>query len=253
MKATGKREHWRNAHLHHRLEEKKPGSNEIPVNVQEFAMSSLLQQAGETPDEADYSSILPLEHPMTITYIASCQPGNRMIYVSPQIIILGFLPEAWLTGTDLRLQQVHEHDVERVSHALCHSQSTGETFDCCYRIYDSAGKIHWLHEEAGVVCDESGNELFISGVMLDISEKMELEQELSERRSRLERMVEQRTLQLLKRMTLLESCNASLCAKLECTHQALAVLKPQTAKFAQVSDMAGSMIVWRVAAAGEIS
>lgn len=54
-----------------------------------------------------------------------------------------------------------------------------------------------------------------------------LEAELNEHRYYLERKVEQRTEQLMKRITLLESCNASLCNKLAQTKRDIAALHKQ--------------------------
>jgi len=210
---------------------------------------------GELLDQGANDGILPIEHPMVMAYVASCEPDYRLIYVSSQIANLGFSPETWLAETDLRLQRVHVGDFERLSQALRHSRSTGEKFNCYYRLYDSRGKTHWLHDEASLVRDETGAPLFTSGIMLDITEKKELESELYEHRYYLERQVEQRTLQLMKRMALLESCNASLCDKLALIYKELATLKQGTSACASdgISDWKRSMIGWRVVATEEIS
>lgn len=56
-----------------------------------------------------------------------------------------------------------------------------------------------------------------------------MEAELNEHRYHLERKVEQRTEQLTRRITLLESCNATLCDKLALAYKELATLKQQPA------------------------
>lgn len=235
-----------------------------------------------------FASVIPLDHPLITAYVSSCQQGNRMIYVSPQKANLGFAPEAWLGETDLRLQQVHEGDSEQLIQALQHSRSTGEKFNCHYRLYDSNGKVRWFHDEASVVRDESGMSLFIRGVMLDITDKKEMEAELHGHRHHLERHVESRTGQLGRRVALLESCNASLGNKLALAKREIAVLKQQLTAMAMrpdpdtqiisatqitsaartlplaqaddraeqldgISDWAHKMIGWRVATAGEIT
>ena len=210
-------------------------------------------------DKGAYTRILPLEHSLAMAYISSCRQGGRMIYVSPQIAHLGFAMEAWLGKTDLRLQQVHEDDFERLVQAIQHSCSTGDKFNCYYRLYDSNRKVHWFHDEARMTCDESGVPMFASGVMLEITDKKEMEAELNEHRHSLERHVEMRISQLMKRMELLESCNATLSGKLTLAQRELAVLKqPPTASIEQanicdeqldgISDWARNMICLRVAA-----
>ncbi len=201
---------------------------QLPVQPGAFARSAVqLRQSSQ--DESSFPDILLIEHPLTITYVSTCQHGNCIIYVSPQVASLGFPPEAWLGKPDFRLQQVHKEDLERVEKALQHSSSTGGKFICHYRLHDSVGKVRWFHDEASVVCDESGATLFIIGAMRDITEVKVMEAELNEHRYYLERKVEQRTEQLMRRITLLESCNAALCDKLAQAGRDIVALRKQLA------------------------
>lgn len=61
--------------------------------------------------------------------------------------------------------------------------------------------------------------------MLDINK---MKAELNQHRYYLERKVEQRTEQLLKRLVLLESCNSTLCDKLAIANKELIALKQLT-------------------------
>src|SRR3989338_4291511 len=64
--------------------------------------------------------------------------------------------------------------------------------------------------------------LFVRKAMRD---RKEMKAELNELRYFLDRNVERRTEQLLKRITLLESCNATLCCKLTLAEKEIAALK----------------------------
>lgn len=64
--------------------------------------------------------------------------------------------------------------------------------------------------------------IFVRKVLLDMRE---MKFELNEHRYYLERKVALRTAHLMKRIELLESCNATLCEKLTQTREALAMLK----------------------------
>lgn len=167
--------------------------------------------------------------PPAFMYVLSCHQDNCMTYAGPQIGNLGFAMEEWIGKPDSRLRHIHADDLEKYRQAMQHSRSTAEAFSCQYRLYDSCGKLHWFQDEADVVCDKSGTPLFFSGIMLDITDKKEMEAELSEYRYHLERNVEQRTEQLARSMSLLESCNAALCDKLALTQKELAALKLQLA------------------------
>jgi len=213
-------------------------------------------------------AILPFEHPVAMAYIASSQPGYQLVYVSPQIANLGFPPEAWLTETDLRLRQIHKDDFDRVNQAALHSRRTGEKFDCYYRLYDGNGKMRWLHDEASVVCDESGTPLFTSGVMLDITEKKELEAELHEHRYCLERPVTQtsptvcaeavddasnwahRMIALTRDNWIAHGCYKP---KIKKTSPARSLPPSSEEQLDSPGDWARKMIGWRVTAAGAIA
>lgn len=204
-------------------------NGQLPVQSSAFT-GSATQLKNISQDEDGFLDILPTEHPLTIAYVSSCQQGNCMIYVSPQVASLGFTPDALLGKPDFRIQQIHKEDLEQVEKALRHSRSTAGKFSCQYRLHDSAGKVRWFHDEASVVSDESDAPLFIMGAMRDITEMKMMEAELNEHRYYLERKVEQRTEQLVRRITLLESCNATLCDKLALAHKKFAALRRQPAR-----------------------
>lgn len=203
-------------------------NGQLPAQAVAFAGSGrLVKQILQY--EGGFLNVMTIEHPSTIAYVSSCQQNNCMIYVSPQVACLGFTPEAWLGKPDSRLQQVHEEDLARVEKAMLQSRSTGGKLSCHYRLHDSAGKVRWFHDEASVMCDESGDPLFIMGAMRDITEMKVMEAELNEHRYYLERKVEQRTEQLVRRITLLETCNTTLCDKLAQARRDVAALHKQLA------------------------
>lgn len=74
---------------------------------------------------------------------------------------------------------------------------------------------------------KSGSLVFVRNVMLDMQK---MQAELKEHRYYLEQNVERRTENLLKRLAMLESCNAALCDKLAQAQQELIALKRQPAQ-----------------------
>lgn len=70
--------------------------------------------------------------------------------------------------------------------------------------------------------EKSDTTLFVRKIMLNMKK---MKAELNEHRYFLERNVEWRTEHLLKRIALLESCNATLSSKLAAAHKELAALK----------------------------
>jgi len=96
--------------------------------------------------------------------------------------------------------------------------------------------VRWFHDEASVVCDETGAPLFIKGLMVDVTDKKRMEDELVDHRYRLDCKVEQRTGRLMKSIAMLESCNASLCGELSSARMEIAALKQQLMQFAPAAD-----------------
>lgn len=72
--------------------------------------------------------------------------------------------------------------------------------------------------------------------MWDANEIKAMEAELNEHRYHCERKVKQRTAQLVKRISLLESCNATLCDKLALANKELAALKQPSAHILPKKD-----------------
>lgn len=156
----------------------------------------------------------PALHDTAISYVTSCRTDRRLIYVSEQIRRLGFSPEGVLNSLDVRLERLHEEDLQRFESAFRCSCDTGQQFSCQYRLYDERGRIRWFHDEAEVVSDAAGGAICMRGSMLDVTDSKQMESELAECRYNIERQVERRTEQLERRLALLESCNAVLCERL---------------------------------------
>lgn len=173
------------------------------------------QQMLEEKHHAEEKYRMLVEHIPAITYILTLEEEGRPVFVSPQIERLGFTAEEWIKESDLRFQRINPEDRDLVMQAFLHSRSTGEVFRCDYRISTRTGDILWFHDEASVVRDEKGKMLFLQGVMLDITEKKAMEGELAEHRYWLEKKVEQRTAMQERRISVLESANTNLCAKIE--------------------------------------
>lgn len=169
--------------------------------------------------EAQYRTLV--ERIPAISYVANLDLSGETIFISPQIGCLGFTPEEWIAQHDRWLQQVHPEDRDRVMQAYLHSRNTDEPFCCDYRIHTRTGEIRWFHDEASVVRDMQGKMLCLQGIMLDITEKKLMEDELAKHRYQLEQQVEHRTATLERRIATLEASSSRLCEMLEVRETAL--------------------------------
>ena len=173
--------------------------------------------------EAKYRFLV--EQIPTITYTTALDEPGKLLYISPQISQLGFSTEEWLTDPDGLLKQIHPEDRTRVRAEIAHSYESCEPLRCEYRLFTRAGKVRWFLNEASLVRHASGEPLFMQGVLVDITQDKDIEEELHVHRRRLEELVANRTMQFEKQTAILESANANLANKLDACTQAGSALK----------------------------
>jgi len=137
-----------------------------------------------------------VEHTPVITYqeLPSREDGaftstSSMYYVSPQIEeILGYPaarwsePGFWASITEPEDMAVVEHDAR--------NGESGDTYRGEYRMRAADGRVVWFHDEAQLIRSIDGTPVSWQGVMVDVTERREAEQELRFARERLEALIE---------------------------------------------------------------
>jgi PAS domain S-box-containing protein len=116
-----------------------------------------------------------------ITYTTAMDEQSITTYVSPQIeTLLGIAPADYEADPNAWVNQLHPDDRGRVLAELEQCLSTGEPFATEYRMMAKDGRIVWVRDEARLVRNDSSRQLFLQGVMVDITERKELERALQE-------------------------------------------------------------------------
>jgi PAS domain S-box-containing protein len=135
-----------------------------------------------------------VEHTPAITYQ---EPPERdhsvtspLSYVSPQVeSILGYTPHEWIeTGAWARA--THPDDLSDVLDAMRIADETGEPSRIEYRVIAADGRVVWFHDESHLIRDADGIPLMWQGVMIDITERKEAEEQLQQARERLQALIE---------------------------------------------------------------
>ena len=184
------------------------------------------KQVEENLVQAEAKYRVLVEQIPAIIYTTAPDAPNKLLYISPQIRQLGFPPEEWLADPDGLLKQTHPEDRKPVLEAILHVYDSGEPMRCEYRLFTRGGEVRWFLNEASLVRHASGEPLFLQGILLDITNDKQVEEELHVHRRRLEERVADRTIQFEKRIEILDSANANLASKLdECRHAANALKK----------------------------
>jgi adenylate cyclase len=145
--------------------------------------------------EARYRALV--EDIPAVIYEMGMDDERRTLYVSPHVEqVLGYSREEWLEQPDIWMELLHPDDreIELAAHDL-HGE-TGEPWGREYRLIAAAGHFVWVRDQAVLVRDEDGRPLFWQGVMLDVTEQKELEEELRRVNDELEFRVLARTAEL---------------------------------------------------------
>src|SRR5690349_16020485 len=110
-------------------------------------------------------------------------PGHSTpLYISPQIeALMGYPREAWLNEDELWLQVLHPDDAERQAAQDEHARATLTPLFAEYRMIAKDGRTVWVSEKAQVVVDEATGVSYWQGVMVDITDRKQTEDELLHR------------------------------------------------------------------------
>ena len=116
--------------------------------------------------------------PLTV-YIDRLDDVSSNVYTGPQLeSVLGYSSDEWTSDPELFLKVVHPDDRERVLAEHRRTRETGESFRMEYRMIAHDGSVHWFLDEATVIPNETGEPGFHHGVLLEITERKELEDAL---------------------------------------------------------------------------
>ncbi len=115
-----------------------------------------------------------------VIYVDADDEASSALYMSPQVEeMLGYTQEEWLADPDLWVKLLHPEDRERALAEANHARITGELFDIEYRLVSRDGREMWVHDKAARVEVEGGAGVVWQGILLDITERKRVEEELS--------------------------------------------------------------------------
>jgi diguanylate cyclase (GGDEF)-like protein/PAS domain S-box-containing protein len=122
----------------------------------------------------------------TVIYINNLERPARTIYISPQIEqMLGFTPEEWMADPHLWRKHIHPEDLHFQPAEATRPLGGGMPVRREYRMIARDGSIVWVRDESILLRDEQGGQLFIQGVLVDISESVQAQTALRQSQERL--------------------------------------------------------------------
>jgi len=129
--------------------------------------------------EAKYKMFV--EQVAAVSYIAEVGLHGEWVYVSPQVkAIFGYTPEEWLKGSENWIRFVLDEDVPIIQ-AAEENCLKGKRFQAEYRLRRKDGEIIWVSDTAVLVPGSESHPL-MEGVIVDITERRVLENQLQQAR-----------------------------------------------------------------------
>ena len=126
--------------------------------------------------DAKYHSLVA--HVPLVTYVYPVGERSGALFVSPQIeALLGYSAEEWLAEPQLFERLLHDDDRGRVLSEIAAEGEGAQPRRSEYRMLARDGRVIWVREEAAIVRDGGGMELYVQGYLLDVSERHRSEAE----------------------------------------------------------------------------
>lgn len=165
-----------------------------PCNVGLFTDITEQKRAEEALRESEQKYRLLVEQLPAITYTAALDQASTTLYTSPQMEeILGVSVADYKADPDLWRKMLHSDDRDRVLAELAISHKTGQFFSSEYRMIAKDGRVIWVRDDARIIEDSQGRPMYLQGVMYDITERKNAEEQLQKAHEELESRVRQRT------------------------------------------------------------
>jgi PAS domain S-box-containing protein len=139
-----------------------------------LAMTQALRES-----EQQFRSLI--SHIPGVSFRCLAQPGFPLVFLSDGVELVAGYPAADFMGAAPRRtlsQLVMPADAPRMAIALSHSIATEQPYLIEYALQHADGSVRWIWEHGAVVRDAAGAVRWIDGVMLDITERRRMEQEL---------------------------------------------------------------------------
>jgi PAS domain S-box-containing protein len=136
-----------------------------------------------------------------ITFRCRNDENRTLLFISHQCKFLtGYVADELLTAADLKgtgsdkvsyAQLIHPQDREALKAKVQHAVDQQVPWQLEYRLYDKFGECHWVMERGVPIIDDAGNLEHLDGVVLDITDRKNIEQELALKNKELENFFEQ--------------------------------------------------------------
>jgi diguanylate cyclase (GGDEF)-like protein/PAS domain S-box-containing protein len=122
-----------------------------------------------------------IENLPVMFYAVSPTAPHRPLYISPTFEDFGYPLSDWLENPDIWDRVMHPDDRHDILAKTRAAMRRGEGIDFEYRVVCRDGRIKWVRDRSCFIKDRSGSPLCWQGVILDITDHKNAQQELEKR------------------------------------------------------------------------
>lgn len=129
--------------------------------------------------EAQYRSVV--ERVPGVVYVADAGPNGRWHFVSSKISeLLGYTAEEWTADPMMWINSIHPADRDRMQLAEQQDRTrVDELGRWEYRLIARDGRVVWVIDDEAVISrDDDGHPVMVQGILVDITERRDLEDQL---------------------------------------------------------------------------
>ncbi len=153
-----------------------------PEGTLEMVVGTSIDVTAQKRAERRFRNLIE-ELPLAM-YLAHRVPGIPTLYVNRQIEELtGFTPEEWLSERPFA-QSVDPRDAAVLDDGLNHLLESVEPIRMTYRFRRKDGRTIWVRDQGVAVADETGALTLVQGFLLDVTEFVNVTEELRESEER---------------------------------------------------------------------
>lgn len=122
-----------------------------------------------------------------VSYRCACDKHWTMDFISKEIETLSGYPSTDFINNKIRSYAsiIHPDDKQMVEDVVLQGVNNKQHYTIEYRIVHATSKVHWVYEKGQGIFDKSGNLQWLDGVILDITERKQTEQNLRHSEARL--------------------------------------------------------------------
>ena len=135
--------------------------------------------AGTNADDGTFRRFI--ENLPVMFYAVEATPPHTPIYISPTFEKFGYPLSDWVTKHDIWDRVIHPDDREKILDNTRAAMRRGESIDFEYRVVCKDKSVLWVRDRSCFIKDKDGKLLCWQGVILDVTERKQAQQELEKR------------------------------------------------------------------------